>query len=276
MELERAEKPLRQMRSLLKRIAETPAPEEVHRLRTRARKVEAIAGALKSIDPRATKRLLKAIKPIRKAAGAVRDMDVLAGNLLAMPRQQLGDSLVKLEEHLGATRKASAGKLMSVIDEQRRKARQRLKSYAQEIESAASGKKPVKRDVAQAMDSTTGSDSHADRLAGELTRWPALTHDNLHAFRLKVKELRYVLQTFPQASKEFIDALGKVKDQIGGWHDWEQLLGIARQVLDPQVDRELLQHIEGTSRQKFMQALAGANTLRQRYLGAGVQERKRA
>lgn len=273
MELERAEKPLRQMRRLLKRMAENPAPGKVHRLRTRARKIEAIAGELGAGDMRATKRLLKAIKPVRKAAGAVRDMDVLMSDLLQMPKKELGASQAKLHEHLGTVRRASADKLMAVIGEQRQKARKRLKSYARVVESATSVKKPVQRADSQAMESGTRSDSRAGLLVVELTRWPALSHQNLHAFRLKVKELRYVLQLFPQADEGFIQALGKVKDQIGGWHDWEHLLAIAREVLDAQADGTLLEHIEATARRRFMQALAGANAMRLRYLDAGVAGR---
>ena len=276
MEMDRAEKPLRQMRKLLKRMGEDPVPEEVHRLRTRARRIEAMAGALSTVDKQAAKRLLKAIKPIRKAAGTVRDMDVLSGNLLGIPKNGNRESLVKLEEHLGEIRRAGAEKLMDTVNAQRRKARKRLKNYARVLESAAAGKKPVARAAAPAMDSPPDRESRADELVEELTRWPALRHDNLHAFRLKVKELRYVLQLFPQAGKGFIDALAKVKDQIGAWHDWEQLLAIAREALDRQADRELLQHVEATSRRKLMQALAGANGLRQRYLSYPAQEWKRA
>ena len=270
MEIERIEKPLRQMRKLLKHLTENPSPEQVHRLRTRARKVEAIAGALAAVEAPKSKQLLKAIKPLRKAAGAVRDMDVLTGNLLALPRKESGTSLIKLEEHLGATRKQSAGKLLDVVDMQRSKARRRLKRYAEAIESATSGKKPVARAGTQTLDEETGTDSRADHLADEIARCSTLSHNNLHAFRLKVKELRYVLQLLPYASKGLVDVLGKVKDQIGEWHDWEQLLDTAREVLDPRTDRELLQLIEATSRRKFMQALAGANGMRQRYFNSAV------
>ena len=276
MDLDRAEKPLRQMRKLLKRMAEDPAPEQVHRLRTRARRIEAIAGALGAVDAPATKRLLKAIKPLRKAAGSVRDRDVLAANLLGMPRAESRESLVKLEEHLGATRKANADRLTAVIDRQRKKTRRALKSYGCMLEAAAAGKKPVQREAAQTTDSKIGSASRAERLTNDLARWPALNHRNLHDFRLKVKELRYVLQMCPGADQRFVQALGKVKDQIGEWHDWEQLLAIARAALDARADRELLQLIEAASRRKFTQALDGANTLRQNFLSGSAQEQRRA
>jgi CHAD domain-containing protein len=266
LELDRVEKPLRQMRKLLKELAENPAPEQVHRLRTRARKIEAAAGALRGADEKATRRLIKAIKPVRKAAGDVRDMDVLAAKLLEMPHEANGEPLVKLVEHLGTARKASAAKLLDAVDRQRKPARKLLKEYAAIFASVAHAKKPVQRAVARTLDSDTGSDSAADRLMDELARWPALNHQNLHDFRLKVKELRYVLQMFPKADALLVNALGNVKDQIGDWHDWEELLRIARQVLDARTGHELLERIEAISRRKFMQALASANSLRRRHL----------
>jgi hypothetical protein len=43
-----------------------------------------------------------------------------------------------------------------------------------------------------------------------------------------VKELRDVLQTAEMKDDEaFVEALGKSKDAIGEWHDWEELIGIA-------------------------------------------------
>lgn len=48
MDLDHIEKPLRTLRKLLKTLPEDPAPAEVHKLRTRARRIEAVARALES------------------------------------------------------------------------------------------------------------------------------------------------------------------------------------------------------------------------------------
>ena len=57
---------------------------------------------------------------------------------------------------------------------------------------------------------------------------PNLNEKNLHPYRLKVKELRDVLRlAHKPTNQKFIDALGQVKDAIGDWHDWEELLEIA-------------------------------------------------
>lgn len=274
MELDRAEKPLRQMRKLLKQLPSDPAPEDVHRLRTRARRIEAMASALEPRGGKKTKKLLKLIKPVRKAAGGVRDIDVLTTDLLNLRNSAHGESLTRLVEHLAAMRKKSAGNLLDAVSQQRKPGRRTLKQYARLIDSVAAGKKPVRREVARSFDSGDGAGSPTDRLLGELGRWPRLNARNLHPFRLKVKELRYVLQLFPHADGGLIDALGKVKDEIGDWHDWQQLQGIARQVLDAQKDKALLAQIDAAVKEKLAVALDGANALHRRYLHAPPTRRK--
>ena len=71
-------------------------------------------------------------------------------------------------------------------------------------------------------------------LIDELNRWPEFNAENLHAFRIKVKELRYVLQLAKDPDLKFVNALGKVEDQIGDWHDWQQLAEIAGECAQPQ------------------------------------------
>ncbi len=74
----------------------------------------------------------------------------------------------------------------------------------------------------------------------ELGEWPPLDAENIHAFRLKVKELRYILQLDADADPGLVEALGDVQRRIGDWHDWHQLEEIAREVLDLEQDRALL------------------------------------
>jgi CHAD domain-containing protein len=102
----------------------------------------------------------------------------------------------------------------------------------------------------------------------ELSRWPALNAENLHPFRIKIKELRYILQLVQDADLKFVDALEKVKQKIGDWHDWQELYRIAAQLLDPAKDRIALIEIEEKRSIKYQQALKAARTLRTRYLGA--------
>lgn len=267
LQIDRVQKPLRQLRKSLKRLPNDPPPETVHNLRTRARKIEAIATALTESDKKKARRLLKSIKPVRKAAGGVRDMDVLTGNALTLPQNSHRDSLVRLIEQLAIARQRNADELVDTVGQQRKTARHILKQYAKLVETT------LTEDNA---DSTDTAKAHAELhvqavtkdLMEELSHWPALNARNIHAFRLKVKELRYILQLSLDSNSSFVDALGSVKDQIGDWHDWQQLAETARQMLDPTPDRALLIQIEKIGKQKLRKALASAEALRKRYLKA--------
>lgn len=82
------------------------------------------------------------------------------------------------------------------------------------------------------------------------------------------------MQLFPDADNRLIEALGKVKDEIGDWHDWQQLDEIARKILDCEADKTLLQKIGTAEKRKLTRALASAESLRTHYLHATVNHRK--
>ena len=84
----------------------------------------------------------------------------------------------------------------------------------------------------------------------ELSRWPALDAGNIHGFRLKLKELRSLLQLERDADASMLRALGNAKKKIGDWHDWQQLKEIAREILDAQQDRVLLTEIDQAEMRK--------------------------
>ncbi len=85
-ELERARKAVRELGKTLKSLPSDPPPREVHKLRTATRRVEAIAAVLAPVEGKESRRLLKSIEPVRKAAGGVREMDVLIGNARKLAR----------------------------------------------------------------------------------------------------------------------------------------------------------------------------------------------
>ncbi|HZP04689.1 MAG TPA: CHAD domain-containing protein [Terracidiphilus sp.] len=272
MDLDRVQKPLRQLRKSLKRLPDDPPPEAVHKLRTRARHIEAIAAALTSPDEKKTRRLLKSIKPVRKAAGNVRDMDVLTSNALTLPQNDGQESLVRLIEHLGVARQKSASDLLDTVDQQRKSARRLLKQYAKRVESTLDHK-----NARQPSGSSAQAAQHVQAVVAnridELRRWPAFSARNIHPFRLKVKELRSILQLLPDADSNLVSALGSVKDQIGDWHDWQQLAQTAAEMLDSSEDRALLTQINKIGKQKLSHALASANALRKRYFRLSSRHR---
>ncbi len=269
-ELERVRKVLRELGKLLASLPAKPPPREVHNLRTATRRVEAIAAVLPAGDQKKSRRLLKPIEPVRKAAGDVRDMDVLISNARRMARNSAGDSLNRLVGHLESARNESVIELQRALGHRRKSAQDKLGQYSKLVRSALT---PAKSDAPNADHAGAlyeGVHSAAMIVVRELGEWPSLDASNIHAFRLKVKGLRYVLQLYADADAGFVEALGDVQRRIGDWHDWQQLAEIARAILDPEKDRALLSRIDGIAKRKFGQALASGNALRGRHLAMPV------
>jgi CHAD domain-containing protein len=271
LELGKVQKPVRILRRSLKSLTRDPPMDEVHNLRTHARRVEAIAAALMPGDKKQRQRLLKTIRPVRKAAGVVRDMDVLARNAHTLARHGRNRSVARLLAYLSSMRGESARELFDTVAEQRSDARRRLKRFSRQIEKRFDENTP--RAAGEAVGDGPGTEA-AMKLIGELNGWPGFSAENLHAFRIKVKELRYLLQLARDANRKFVVALGDVKEQIGDWHDWQQLAKTAEKVLDVQDDRATLKKIDETGKKKLIQALAAADAVRARYLSRYAQTGK--
>ena len=129
LDQEQLEQPFRKLRKALKDLPDEPSPEDVHDLRTRIRRIEAIMHALRLDGTREGKRLLKSVAPIRKRAGQVRDMDVLTSFASTLDAGSDGECHVQLLEHLGTQRFRAAQKLQKSISDEQDEARKRLKDY---------------------------------------------------------------------------------------------------------------------------------------------------
>jgi CHAD domain-containing protein len=265
-------KPARNLRKLVGRMKRNPPPEDVHDLRTNTRRFEAMFEAL-SLDGRGIdKAILKDLGRLRKRAGRVRDMDVLTAFASKLHPQGEEDCSVQLLEYLGAKRKKQAARLSAEASELRRPLRKELKrtkavltSLLRETGDADSGK-----------DAAADATANAAKLAARLGTPQRLTRVNLHPYRLRIKELQNVLR-MASSPHPIIDDLGEVKDAIGEWHDYEELVSIAQKVLEHGPGCELVSALKRTARQKYDHALSLAQRLRSEYLGrARPASRKRA
>jgi CHAD domain-containing protein len=257
LELGSVRKPVRQLRKSLKGLAGDPTISYVHDLRTRSRRVEAIAVMLDAGSKRSRHHLLKMLRSLRKAAGEVRDMDVLAAKTRTLAGRGREASVELLIERLQARRVEGAHSLMEVVNEYGTEARDGLEQFSRQVERQFGTK-------------AGGGFMQTDAAIGlmdELSRWPKFSAENLHAFRIKVKELRYVLQLTEAADPKFMTALERVKTRIGEWHDWLELRRIAGEVLDAGKDETVLKVIEERVSGKLKPALTAARALRARYLG---------
>jgi CHAD domain-containing protein len=269
------DKPFVKLRKLVRKVSKAPTQEEVHNIRTNARRVEASLEALQLDRKRKGRRVLRAITPIRKKAGDVRDMDVLTGFAATLANDGHDQCLTKLLEHLGAERARYAGKLRKTIARRRQETGDSLKTCATFIGKKV-GENVEKQAGVKQREWPLNATAAALGISEELGNWPRLSGQNLHAFRLKVKELRNVLKLSGDKENELMERLGEVKDQIGEWHDWTELEGLAREVLEDCSNCDVIAEVQRTARNKFATALKNAQQLRSRYFGSEGGKRKRS
>ena len=261
LDTERMAEDVRKLRKTLKKMDRESSPAEVHKLRRRARRIEAALGALPAVAKGSARHLARDCRRLRRRAGRVRDMDVLTSHLAAAHVDDDPDCLVRLFEYLGAERYRQARRLHAMVDKKGRTVRKGLKRTASRIQGLAKeGRDDQRRTAAEAAGS-------AMTLSKQLANPAVLTRRNLHAYRLKLKELRDVLQLGGNAGhKKFVSLLGSAKDTIGEWHDWEELIAIAGEVLDDGPHCRLQRRLKARSDRAYRRALAAANRLRKEYL----------
>ena len=263
LDAERIRKNVGKLKKSIKKVVKHSSPEEVHDLRTHARRFEATVEALSLDSKRNERRLMKRLSRIQKKAGTVRDLDVLTSDLAALHVKGETNCLIQLFEYLGAQRYKHAARLVRSLRQNRGVIRRRLKRTSNRIERLL-GKNDRGFSQSEALGTTMAS---AMELSSELATPTHLNRGNLHEFRLKVKELRYVLQLSDNADHvRFIEMLGKVKDAIGEWHDWEELIAISTDLLNHGPSCKLLHEFRVVSSRKYECALSIANKMRKEFL----------
>jgi CHAD domain-containing protein len=269
LDLEKLDRPLLKLRKLVRRMSKVPTQGEVHAIRTNTRRVEATLDALQLSQKRKGRRVLRAVTPIRKNAGDVRDMDVLTSFSATISTDGEDECLVKLLEHLGEERALGASKLRRTVTKRGRAVRKRLRVCSSLIEKHFD-KQSGKMQKEWPADATAA----AFRVYGDLAGWPKISAANLHPFRLKVKQMRYILQLSGE-DNELTESLRKVKDRIGEWHDWTDLAAIAKDVLADCKNCKVISQIELIAKQKFQTAVRDTHHLRAKYFTNQAQREKR-
>jgi CHAD domain-containing protein len=212
-------------------------------------------------------KLRKALKKTRKSCTP--DVAHIAGfsaNLLK--REQ--DCLVQLFEHLEAERYKQAARLRSLAKKFGPHVRKELKTVARHVDQLNG-----KSSGANQKQASSEASGFALRLSGDLDQPTTLNRGNLHEYRLKIKELEYVLKMADSdAQEKFVDALDECKDAIGEWHDWEELIAIAGDVLDHGRSCKLMRQLMQVSANKLDRALSMANKMRKTFV-AGVERTRK-
>lgn len=251
---------IQKLRKILKKSSKLRRPKGVHDLRTRTRRLEAMFPAIGLDSGRDEREVRRLLKPVRKKAGKVRDMDVLTSLLLQLNvGEDERECEVQIAEHLGAQRYRQGKKLRRMAKRTAGDLRSRLKTVAREIAAISDSR----ADFTKNGSPRSNTAASALELATELAEPKVLNRRNLHPYRKKLKELRYVLKSAEGgADQEFVDALGECKDSIGEWHDWEELVAIAGDLLDHGRKCKLVDQLKRVASRKFDEALSKTNAMR--------------
>ena len=275
IDAERIHKPIRKLRQILKKLPKRPSSKKIHDLRTNARRFEATVEALGFGRSKNEKKLLRRLARLRKCAGKVRDMDVLIGYALTTNVDGEQDCLMHVLETLAANRRRNVRRLRALDAGIGPRLRRRLKRSKSKLTKSLQDTQKQSSD--SSPDPPAEALARAIRLAGELKKPPRLNKPNLHPYRLKVKDLRYILQLAPDADqREFVNKLGEVKDAIGEWHDWEELCVIADDVRHHGAKCKLLPKLRSIADTKYSNAIALANNLRRAFLESKALTRARS
>ncbi|MHB1959542.1 MAG: CHAD domain-containing protein [Acidobacteriaceae bacterium] len=252
-DLGRVQQDIRELREFLKRAPKHPTPEEIHALRTCVRRLEASLQALAVDSMPNERRLLQRLAKLRRRAGKVRDLDVLTGYVAEARMKEEEVCRVQLLEYLGAEHARNCRRLHAFAVKHSEPLRHWLKDTA-----AYLGTLPA--DNARGSAAPGNAMLSELRLQRELATPARLNAENLHPYRLNVKELRYILQMRNDAGdQKLIETLVTMKDAIGEWHDWQELLTIAREQLPHGPKCKLLRSFQATTHEKLKHALTVAN-----------------
>ncbi len=263
--------------AVVAQAAEDADPTAVHRVRTGSRRLQATVeatlregGAAAEGLQRPARAWLRELKRIRRAAGAVRDLDVQRKILEQWAGQQApaqdaveASPLAKQAEQLDAWLKGERKHLAHGMQKQIRKRQHRLAKGQNEFFSAmtrvplARAKAPRSADAVALEDFVRATDA-----------MPLLHTENLHDFRKATKKARYVAEAGAEDQKYsgVAKALQRVQDAIGEWHDWLCLGEEAKAALGQDAP-ELTAALRGEIERHFAAALETTQSIRGRLLG---------
>src|SRR5260370_35258679 len=169
-------------------------------------------------------------------------MDVLTDFASTVRPKGENECSIMLLEHLGARRQKHAAKLCAAVRQRGSKLGKRLKRISTEFEKLL-------------PEASAHVAALAVKLSTDLASPARLHKRNLHPYRLKVKELRNVLQMADNADQqEFITKLGEDKDPIGEGNYSQNLTEIAADIRDHGPRCQLLRELPPISDVKYQHA----------------------
>lgn len=277
----------------LEAAAANPDPQVVHRLRTGTRRSGALLESLLAKPGRSAEfrskqkkahKLLCQWKKLRRAAGAVRDLDVHLG---------LVEKLEKAEARLQPSSEQLLHQQMQALKAWLRHQRARqAEALQQEAAKRLERCKRLTTSVLGAAPPPPQSSGKQAVMPSRRTRTPAalaledfysiseanphLGEENLHDFRKSTKQARYVAEAGQrQPDAVAVDkALKRIQDAIGEWHDLDALQAESRTALGKN-GRELERLLRDQADRKMALAVQSTERMRRRLLGERLALRSR-
>lgn len=198
-------------------------PQHVHQLRVSSRRLVAALDAFRSVlTPDCHRRFRKAAARLRRAAGAVRDLDVQRAALSArldsiswFPPHFAGtleDTLLELRQRAQSRLLRALPGLRERFDRRRREAAEQMAAPATVDNSVAGGSGTTPPTLGERFEAALDEQATALRAAGAADLSDA---DNVHRLRIAAKRLRYLLEIFAGCLEE---------DQLRALHDPAQAM----------------------------------------------------
>lgn len=227
----------------LDKTAAKPIPQNVHRLRTAIRRLEAVLEVVLPDLDRNQRKLLKMLTVVRRRAGKVRDIDIHTAALRSLKVTDEPGRKTKMLAYLSERRATRERKLLRVLDPAT------LQQLAKRLKRA--GRELV------LSDETTDPLTLAARLFEDVANEnQVLSETTLHQYRIKGKRARYIAELAgdaPEAQK-FVSHLKQMQDVLGDWHDWLTLSQTVARLTDSP-NSPLLSAVNNLTRVKFREAI---------------------
>jgi CHAD domain-containing protein len=234
-------------------------PDAVHRLRTGARRLQAMLEACLREEPGAgleepARAWMHQLKQLRRAAGPVRDLDVhlkLLKDWIGSPRPTAEEE--KLDTWLKDERHRLAQRMQKEIRKKQRGLAERQAAFLTALDRKRRIRSPRPADTVALEAFVRAADA-----------MPMLDAENLHDFRKATKKARYIAES--GAGKEVATALKRIQDAIGEWHDWLCLSQEAKSALGEDAPG-LTQAFDREVELRFAAGLKITQTVRARLTG---------
>lgn len=232
--------------------------KDVHKLRTTARRIEALTSVLPEKICKKNQGVIDEVRAIRKKSGKVRDLDVQLALLGKVGSDAQRPQFETLENRLLERRERRAQKLFREVRVlQRKKWLSRLDRLSKEIADTPAGE--LKKDGPLK--------TAKEQMKVLAARYPdsvsMVDPEELHNLRIELKKIRYTAELSGKdaVTERFTASLEKTQDAIGEWHDWLTLSETAEEALNNYVSSGILMQLRSLTTSAFSAAVQSVTEL---------------